>query len=185
MDHGTLVDEQPGQVDCFGQRSAAVIAQIEHNDIDALLFELSKNSTAVAGGALEIRLTLTGAVHVHIKAGQIQYADFVRSAVRFASRLEDNSPSFAIFQFDTRAGDGINLGRRLSERDHFEANDRSFFPTNHFYYVVEFHIEDIHHGAVGSLSDADNRVTGLELSMAIGRAAGNDLAHDRVAIFQM
>ena len=49
-----VVDEQSGQVDRFGQRTAAVAAQIEHDGVDFLLVEFFEQSGDVARGAFVV-----------------------------------------------------------------------------------------------------------------------------------
>ena len=46
--------------------------------------------------------------------------------------------------------------------------------------VGELHVDDVDELAVLALADADDLVFGLQASVLVGRAAGNDLADDRV-----
>ena len=64
---GPCVDKKSCQRDRFGQGSAAVIPQIEHNAVDPLFTKLIQQAFAVAGAALVLGLALACAGHIHVK----------------------------------------------------------------------------------------------------------------------
>ena len=88
LDDRTVVDEQAGHVDGFGERAAAVPAQVDHDRVDVLGLELFEQPADVAGGALVVGQTEAGAVHVHVEAGQLNDADAIRRAVGLLALLE-------------------------------------------------------------------------------------------------
>ena len=121
----SIVDEQAGHVDRFGERAAAVPAEVDHDGVDVLGLEFFEQPADVAGGALVSRQAQAGAVHVHVEARQLDHADAVRLAVRLGAALDDLAAGFAVLELDAVAGDGVGLAARLVGRIDFQADDRA------------------------------------------------------------
>ena len=88
LDDRSAVDEQSGHVDRFGQRAAAIAAQVEHDGVDFFVIEFFEQSRDVAGGAFVVSgRVIAKAFHVHVEAGQIDDADLERRSRPACDRL--------------------------------------------------------------------------------------------------
>ena len=174
------VDEQAGQVDRFGQRTAAVEPQVEHHGVDMLLAELRQDRLHIAGRALVVRQTQASSFHVHVEARQVDEADLIGLAV--ADLLDHFAPGFALFQFDLSAGDVVDHLLGLAVRNHFQADDRAALAADLFDRLVQAEVGRVFDRPVFALADADDPVLLLQLAVFERGPAGNDLVDDRVAV---
>ena len=74
------------------------------------------------------------------------------------------------------------LRPQLSAGSTSQADDRAALAADLLHDVVELHVDDVFHRAARALADADDLVFGLQAAVLVGRAARDDVLHDRVAI---
>ena len=178
-------DEQTGEVDGFGQITAAVAPQVEDEAGDAGVFKLLDEPGDVFGGAGFFAIAVRIAVfRWAIEGGQGNDAEGLVAARR-GGDLKDSGMRSGGIQFNDIAVDddffahgGIGRIGRLDDDAHLGV----FLTTDHVYDLAQFHADDFD-GLGASLGDGDDAVVGFEFAPEIGGTAGNDFFDVAVIVF--
>ncbi len=76
---GAAIDEQAGQGRGLQQRTAAIVAQVDHQSLDALLLQFADQAAHVARARTVIGQVERAAVEIQVKHRQVDDADLHRS----------------------------------------------------------------------------------------------------------
>ena len=98
----------------------------------------------------------------------------------------DHLPAgLGILQLDLRAGDVVDLRRRLACGNHLEPDERAPLAPNQLHHLVEVHVDDVGNLALRPLPHADDAILRLEPTVAVGGTAGGQLHDRRVAVLAL
>ena len=131
-----------------GNRNAiAVGAQVEHDPINAFLFEPFNERPAVVGA-------------LGVKAGQIDHAELFSFPVALA--FNDIGLGELILQLYDIAGDGDHFTLLGARRDDGQLDIAAFFSANQLHHLVDLHVNYIGGVLVPGILDGDHLVIGVE-----------------------
>ena len=174
QNHRAALDKKPAEIDGFLERSATVLAQVDHEPLDIFFLQTLQKRGDIGGGAFGF----PASTHVRVKGGQGNPTDAGDFTVR-AFDIEQLGLGFLILELDFVARDlddgAIGGIVRITGND-LQANRGVFLAANFFDDFVEFHVDDILEVLI-SLGDADDAVTDFEASILVGGAAGDEF-HD-------
>ena len=100
-------------------------------------------------------------LHVHVKAWQVDVANFVRRAIGFLSLFDDFSASFAVLEFNLGSDDVNDLDLAATGGDYTKTDGGTGSTTDQLDYIVQFHVDDIDHFAIFALSNLHHAVLDL------------------------
>src|SRR5690606_13418624 len=82
LHHRAGVDEEAGELHRLVERTAAVVAQVQHHAVQALAPELAEDARDVAGGGGVVAAAAAPALEVLVERGQLDDADALGAAGR-------------------------------------------------------------------------------------------------------
>ena len=178
LHHRAFVDEQAGEFDRFGQRTAAVVAQIDHHAVEILRSEAAQQFFGIAGGGRIVVAVAALAFKILIERRQFDHADAARGLAVDARHIQHLALRGLFFQPDLRAVKHDPV--RLAVQHRFGRHDiqthlgtlRAFDLADH---IIDAPADDIFHRAVGALAHGHDAVAGFELAAEDGRATGDQL----------
>jgi hypothetical protein len=150
------------------------VREVEQQPVGLLLPNLLQQTSHVAGGLPRAR------VAIPVERREVERCELQGLALtlqRDEAELRGLLGEVDLVALDANR-EPLDLVR-LSQ--HRELNAAALATPDQAHDVLQIHVHDVH-GVVAILCDRDDLVAGLQIALAVGRAAGNDLFHDRVAI---
>ena len=178
------LDEQVHEADRLAQVAAAVLAQVEHEAVDAAFgLELVEQLADVARGAAELLLAGGARVVVLVEGRHRDDAD-AQLAVAALDRAQLLLGGLG-FERDLGARQRhhsfLGVGRGLARLDQ-QPYERAVRAADEGDDVVEAPANHVHHLARLALADRDDAVGGLQLAALLRRAARQDLHDGHVVV---
>ncbi len=175
--------KRPVEIGRFGQRAAALVAEIDDHAVDLVLLELAEQTLDIARRALVVGVAATARVEILIERRQRDHADMAR--VIAGLDLDHRFLRGLLFDADLLARQRERLvlavGAGVGGQD-FQAHDRILRAADLFHDIVEAPADHVDDRAVLALADADDAITDLVLARQRGRAARHDLANRGVVL---
>src|SRR5690625_4928286 len=158
------------------QRTAAIVAQVDDDAVDVFSGKLLQYPGEVAGGALVVGIAGVVRVEIHIKSRHADDAEPVIAAA--CGYLQHLALGRLLFEADRIAHDddfGAVLFQFLGGVD-LQSNLRTFLSPDQIDHIVKAPADDVDHFFI-TLGYTRDAVTGRQLPLFIGGAAGNDTYH--------
>src|SRR5690606_501956 len=108
LDDGAAVDEESGQGDRLGQRSAAVAAQVHDQGVDVLPLEFADQLANVLGGAAVLGVAVAAPFEIRVDSGHGDHAELVGAPA--VLDFLDGFVGRLFLEVDLVAGDGDDPG---------------------------------------------------------------------------
>src|SRR5690606_10294914 len=171
---GALVDEQAGQLGGFLQGAAAIVAQVDDQAVDALLFQFLEQALHITRGALVVRVAGAIGLEVQVEGRNLDHAEL--ELLAFVFQFDDRFLGSLLLELDRLAGDDHlaagQVVRRVAGGDHLQADLRALGTADQLDHLVEAPADHVDHLLV-ILTDADDAVGRCQLLGLLGRTGGN------------
>ena len=177
-----LINEKAGKCRCFQQRTAAIVAQVNHDSLYALLFKLRNELAHVSCTGTVIRFVLCPAVEIEVENRQVDHTNFNHfihgPPLRTLDRqFDDFALGRLFFQLDLITDDVDDAGEATNTyilRQDLETYYRVLGAADQVHHIVDAPANDINHLAFPALADSSDTVTGLQAPVLRSRTARYD-----------